>query len=280
MKKYSAILIVFILAVCSIHAYAQLKIQVGPYIGFVSYMGDLAPLHLRGTTTFAMPTGGAFGSISYKRYVRADVFIGYGKLGADDKKSFDESREMRNLNFESNLWHWGITLHTDFTSRIFRKLHPTVFIGIGQFKFNPYTEYEGEKIKLQPLHTEGQGQIGHPEPYKLVEWQFPFGAELGWRFSKIFEVSVAFTVHATKTDYIDDVSTVYADPQLLINSTGELAEILAFRMDEIYPERTVNPGTVRGNPGRDDWYITAVVKVARTIEFRERHLRKPIKCPN
>jgi hypothetical protein len=279
MKKYVAILISFIMAVYATNAYAQTKIQIGPYFGVVSYMGDLAPLHIRGTTTLAMPTFGAFGSVSYRRYVRADVFLGYGKLGADDKNSFSEDREMRNLNFQSNLWHWGVLLHTDFTVRIFRQLHPTVFVGIGQFRFNPYTTYEGEKVKLQPLRTEGQGHPGYPEPYKLLEWQYPFGVELGWRFNKLFEVSLVATVHATNTDYIDDVSTVYADPHLLLNSTGEIAEILAFRSDEINPNKTVNVGSIRGNSGRNDWYITAIIKVARTMQFRDRHLGKPIRCP-
>lgn len=279
MKKYVSILIVSILFVCITDTYSQLKIQAGPYVGIISYMGDLAPLHIRGTTASAMFSGGLFGSISYKRYVRADVYLGYGKLGADDNRSTDESRIIRNLNFESHLWHWGVLIHTDFTALIFKQFHPTIFLGIGQFRYNPFTFYEGEKIMLHPLRTEGQGQPGHPQPYKLTEWQIPFGFELGWRLNNNFEVSLAIATHATKTDYIDDVSNVYADPVLLLNTTGELAEILAYRADELDPDKMVHAGSTRGNPSRDDWYMTAVVKVARTIQFRERYLRNRVKCP-
>ncbi len=91
---------------------------------------------------------------------------------------------------------------------------PYVGVGIGFFYFNPYVGGGldgGPKIKLKPLGTEGQ-YIGYKKPYS--NFQFDLMAVVGFKINVTKELSVGIEgmYHQTFTDYLDDVSGQYINP--------------------------------------------------------------------
>jgi hypothetical protein len=186
------------------------------------------------------------------------------RIGADDKKNNDPLLRARNLNFKSLVWDVNAGFQFNFLNPATMRLSPYVYAGVGVFHFNPYTiDRNGEKRMLQPMGTEGQ-RLSSPTqaPYKLIQMQVPFGG--GFSFDVDEQISVKFDLVIRKifTDYLDDVSTGYVDPDLLAEQDPGLP-YLAFRGDEVKQTATYpGPTDQRGNPGKNDWYYTALLKLA------------------
>jgi hypothetical protein len=123
--------------------------------------------------------------------------------------------------------------------------------GISYFDFMPTTYYgRSGYIRLQELGTEGQGLPGYAEPYKTKAFAIP----MSWGVKLIITevLSVDWTLinnRYTFTDYLDDVSTVYPDFELLEASKGKLAVALSNRSENDNLE-----GQKRGTPETNDWY--------------------------
>ena len=99
------------------------------------------------------------------------------------------------------------------------KLRPYALIGVGIFHFNPkgsITDAAGNKTwhELRPLRLEGQGMTEYPEskPYKLTQMNIPIGAGIKYFASERINLSTELLYRKTFTDYIDDVSKNYIDP--------------------------------------------------------------------
>jgi hypothetical protein len=99
------------------------------------------------------------------------------------------------------------------------------FAGIGGFYFNP--KPIGGGVSLQQMHTEGQGLPGGAKPYSRYSVSFPLGFFYKYTIDKKFSIGIEFSLRKTLTDYIDDVSTVYYDKQLLTNAYGPVAAAYA-----------------------------------------------------
>ena len=92
---------------------------------------------------------------------------------------------------------------------------PYAGIGLGIFKFNPKTMYNGTEVELQPLGTEGPNNT-----YSLTQLSVPISIGLKLNSpNRKYAIGIDFTYHFTNTDYLDDVSTVYADPSSFNGST-------------------------------------------------------------
>lgn len=186
------------------------------------------------------------------------------RVGADDKKNNDVLLRARNLNFKSMIWDVNAGFQFNFFNPAVMRLSPYVYVGVGVFHFNPYTiDRNGEKRMLQPLGTEGQ-RLSSPiqAPYKLFQLQVPFGGGFSFDLDERISVKLDLVIRKIFTDYLDDVSTGYVDPDLLAEQDPDLPK-LTFRGDEIsqaasYP----TPTDRRGNPAKNDWYYTAMVKIA------------------
>ncbi len=72
----------------------------------------------------------------------------------------------------------------------------------------------GEWVDLKPLRTEGQGLIPGREEYKLTQLNIPMGIGVKYFLTETFHVSSEVLHRKTFTDYIDDVSTNYVDPDI------------------------------------------------------------------
>jgi len=119
------------------------------------------------------------------------------------------------------------------------------------FFYNPRTDYEGDWYDLQPLGTEGQGTTGYPDrtPYSLTQLAIPFGVGFKFSLSKNASLGIEYGIRKTFTDYLDDVSTTYADTSGLKAENTRIAMLLSDRSGRYYPE-----GYNRGDENNKDWY--------------------------
>lgn len=196
-------------------------------------------------------------------------------------------RRYRNLNFRSHiielsgLVEFNILPYIGGSMR--ERFSPYVFVGFGAFHFDPQTKHEGEWVKLQPLGTEGQGLPQYPEKekYSQIALAFPFGAGIRYNITKSYTIGFEMSHRMTTTDYIDDVSTTYADPAYFYEayspSEAELVASLADRSSGEYPAVT-SPGQQRGDPSDNDTY-SFIGMFNLTYVFSGEPKNKGLYCP-
>ena len=222
------------------------------FLGTSNYLGDLQ--EKRFTFNQAHLAGGI--GLSYdlteKFSLRGGVM--FGKISGDDKLGRNKAR---NLNFSSGLTEAHLGVQYYITPLGQRSLTPYVFAGLALYHFDPYThDTSGTKYYLKPLSTEGQGFIEDKEYYSLTKMAIPFGAGVKLSLSDKINVGLEIGFRKLFTDYLDDVSDVYVDRNLLLANRGEKAVELAYRGDEIKDGTFTYPdaGSQRGSPQVKDWY--------------------------
>lgn len=179
----------------------------------------------------------------------------YTRLAADDKYTGNTERHMRNLNFFTAVLGGDAVVEWKFGNGGSKFYTPNwyVFAGVGYFKFDPRTTYNGSKVRLQPLGTEGQYFMPGKSAYKLGSFSIPFGVGYKFKPTKLGYLSVQIDARKTFTDYIDDVSTKYVDKTQLLASNGPVAVALSDRSN---PDGRIigfsDPGAIRGNPNNND----------------------------
>ena len=135
---------------------------------------------------------------------------------------------------------------------------PYVYGGLAVFHFNPWTyDNSGAKTYLKPLSTEGQGLSQFPKqrPYNLTQFAFAFGGGAKVAITDCINIGIDFSQRKTFTDYLDDVSSMYVDRNVLFQTKGQKAVELAYRGGEL-PGGQAYPGHAeqRGTPSEMDWY--------------------------
>ncbi|MEJ7627606.1 MAG: DUF6089 family protein [Ferruginibacter sp.] len=190
----------------------------------------------------------------------------FARLQGNDKNSdAGKGLQLRNLNFKTNILEGQLLLEYNLFDLEDRSITPYVFGGGAVYYFNPFTnDAAGNKVFLQQLTTEGQGLPQYPDrkPYKLVQFAIPFGGGFKMALSDKIQFGLELGLRKLFTDYIDDVSTFYADSSILSAARGPKAVELAYRGDEI-PGGPTYPlvGSERGNPKVDDWFYTGGIRI-------------------
>jgi len=246
---------VLLIVLIPVFTSAQNRLNLTLSGGFANYYGDLQskPMTLD-------QAHGAFGlglkyDLTDHFAVRGGLF--YGRISADDKNN-KASLRPRNLNFHTRILEANVMAEYSLFSLLDKRFTPYAFGGLAVFRFNPYTfDSTGGKYYLQPLGTEGQGLSIYPDRklYKRTGLAIPFGAGLRLRVSEKVTLAYEFSLRKTFTDYLDDVSSIYVDKNVLMQAKGPKAVEMAYRGDEIpggsaYP----NHGEQRGTPSEMDWY--------------------------
>jgi opacity protein-like surface antigen len=258
MRK-SSLLLILLFTGCA--SFSQ-KLSLDLFLGTSNYEGDMQANFF----TFTQPGLTVGAGLNYQVTDRISVRGGltWAKLAADDKRN--PKVYFRNLNFKTSLQEFHVAgefyLLTDQDS----KISPYFFAGMAVYHFNPYTyDTSGNKFFLQPLSTEGQGFYLDRKPYSLYQFALPFGGGLKYALSDKIKIGVEVGMRKLFTDYLDDVSTTYVDPNLLFTNRGAKALELAFRGGEISNTETypVN-NTKRGEPKNKDWYYFTGI----TLSFR------------
>jgi hypothetical protein len=237
------------------------------HAGTSNYQGDLQQKRY----TFQDAKGAfAFGAAyELTDHISVRAMFTMTNLQADDKNNSDHFLNQRNLNFQTKIREFSVSGQYFLFNVHEARINPYVFAGIAVYHFNPYTyDTLGAKYYLQPLGTEGQGLSQYPEKkvYSLTQIAIPFGG--GVRFTLNDNVSLGLEVGLRKlfTDYLDDLSTTYADKNVLLAARGSKAVELAYRSGELKNGNPVYPpgGTGRGGASaKDSYYITGI-----TANFR------------
>lgn len=283
MKKNLFIVLVF-LASASIAQPVRLHLMAG----FSNYSGDIQQRAFTLNQANKVVSAGGTFNITQQFALRGDY--SFAKLGADDKLN-KPSLKIRNLNFKTIIQELNLMGEYDFLSPASSRLTPYIFAGIGAFHFSPYTsDSVGNKVYLVGLSTEGQGLPQYPSRkiYKTMQLNIPFGGGIKYALSE--DVYVGFEIGFRKlfTDYLDDVSTTYADKNVLLQGKGPRAVEFAFRGDELkpplpYPEE----GEVRGNSKKKDYYYYGQLRISFRMPWfdkegsrTDKRIKRGLGCPS
>jgi hypothetical protein len=207
----------------------------------------------------------------------------FGKIAAYDSilKPYvpnTSGRYERNLSFRSNIIDFQLSLELhpiymfgDFSDKEPPMISPYLVGGIGYFSFDPEAYLNGEWHRLQPLHTEGQGfdEYRSRKPYKLSQVNYPVGAGFKYELSPAFNLRLELVHRILATDYLDDVSTTYIEPDLfykyLPGQQALYAELLADRQRELNPGHVTIPDEQRGDPKSKDSFFSIQFKLGFTF---------------
>lgn len=234
--------------------------DIGLLSGTAYYIGDINPYkHFGGRLT-------ACGGMTYRNNfdrrwtVKGSLLMGV--MEAWDADSKNQWQLNRNLHFRNQVVEGSLQFELNFIDYQLGNpsypWSPYLFAGVGYFQMKPMANHKGTWYELQPLGTEGQGTPYGKEKYKTGLLSVPFGVGFKTNLWAIFGFSLEWGVRKTWTDYFDDVSTVYVNPELLEDESGALSAFLSdpsLEQSIQDPDGAHNGGMQRGDPGRKDYYF-------------------------
>jgi hypothetical protein len=237
--------------------------------------------------------------IGFRVAANLGVLEGYDSLVSTNGKD-ELERKKRNLGFRSKIReaYAAIEIYpTVFMEQydgLLHKLRPYGMVGFGMFHHNPkalYTAPNGEKtwVELKPLRLEGQGMAEYPQKkeYSLSQYAVMMGGGLKYYISETMYVGLEILHRKTFTDYLDDVSTTYIDPQYFdVYLTAEQA---AQARQLAYREQFYNPAInrpyinyQRGDPRENDAYFSGMLRFGMRLNGDNSpngRARRQLKCP-
>lgn len=254
MPKYlAAILLLFI----SFSVQAQTW-EIGGFAGGAGYMGDLNPNNPVKVSGIAV---GAFVKRNFNSYLSAKLSYTYGNITAADSTSGHQQFRNRNLSFSTQLNEVSLTGEFNFMQYIpsvsQNVYTPFIYAGVGITSYNPQTNYQGQTYDLRPLTTEGQAA-----PYKNSTIAIPYGFGIKYNIAGQLTLAADIGYRNTYTDYLDDVSGVYADKSKI---TDKLSRALSDRSGEQTGTYIGSPGTQRGDMRAHDTYLFIGFSISYTF---------------
>jgi len=234
--------------------------SISTQIGTSYYYGDLCATNDCYTKTNVNIGIGTTLRLNDYNFINLDI-TKY-RIEGSDLYSNNLSRMKRNLDFRSDNFEINFLYNFEFLNyNTFRYLTRSefplslfTFTGLGITTNNPKTFYNNKWVALRPLKTEGV-------IYSPVALVVPIGLGVGYRFTDRLKMDFTIGYRWTTTDYLDDVSTDYEDPNQFNNP---IARDLQYRGDETpfgKPQTLFGPeGPVRGNPKMKDGYLLMGLK--------------------
>ena len=222
--------------------------EFGVFVGGSNYFGDLNPSYSFKETR---PATSIFYRYNFNPRMSFRAAMGYYWVTASDNKQKKYPYLLaRNLNFSNQIIEVSGTYELNFFKfnplKEKDRFSPYIFVGASIFYFQPTTKFNGKKYRLQEIGTEGQK--GYDEEvdngYNTFSLAIPFGGGIKWAINKKLSLNVEFNSRKTFTDWLDDVSGNYPDPEslFLVDENGSIASILSDRS----PETGIDPIAVNG----------------------------------
>ena len=192
--------------------------------GTSTYFGDLAGYSKPFKSLFTLPRWNV--GVGYTRQFTprfaARAMFTWARITGDDytynKNDIQDNlpQYARNLHFRNDLKEFAITGIYNFkpdgrNPENRARFTPYLFGGLALVAHSPEaltpdSAGTGQHwVKLQPLHTEGQGQPGRAKPYSLVTIAIPVGIGARYKLNESFNLGVEIGYRYTFTDYLDDV---------------------------------------------------------------------------
>ncbi|MCH2045160.1 MAG: DUF6089 family protein [Saprospiraceae bacterium] len=246
--------------------------EFGGFAGTSFYFGEL--------NTFFVPVnlGASLGIYMRRNFDGRICFrggISYGHIWGTDADSKNAFEQARNLSFSSDIFEGSILMEFNFVPyrsrqrRLDKMICPYITAGASIFYYNPKTKYQDAWYELQPLGTEGQAP---GEEYRLVQPAIILGGGLKMRLNKRgWSLNIEIGQRMLFTDYLDDVSGVYADTRLIEGYRGSQSSVaidLADRSTEVEGIDTPigEEGRQRGDSKRKDAFM--MIGIGLSYNFR------------
>ena len=225
------------------------------------------------------------GTWKYALGVRLEATFGSVQAADSVLKSVANTtggRYERNLSFKSKIADFQLSLEIhplffrDYDEDKAPRISPYVVGGVGLFSFDPQAKLNGQWHSLQPLHTEGQGFLEYRQrkPYKLTQINFPVGLGVKYEVSSFLNVRLELVHRILTTDYLDDVSTDYINPDLfptyLPASLAFFARQLHDRQGELNGSHIPAPESQRGDPKDKDAFFSIQLKLSMALGRQRR----------
>ncbi len=259
-----------VLLFCVSPAEAQYAWDVGVHLGGSNYLGEMGGKEqTRRDFVWDMKLGqtrwavGGFARRRINRLISVNTGLLYLRIQGADNLSTNPPRVGRNLNFRNDMFEWYLrpefTIYQDNDlggrGRYRSDFRLFAYAGVALFYHNPKGQLngEGDFHSLRPLNTElvDYSNLGFAIPAGIgfhftKKRRHRFGWDFGWR--------------TTFTDYLDDASTVYADPadlpsDLAVDMANQTAYAVALDPSLPHPNN-YGPGNKRGDPTHNDSYLT------------------------
>ena len=271
MRKFLAALIICLpVSVYSQNAIVQ-EGEFGIGVGAAHYFGDL---NTRAKLNRPKPAATIFFRKNFGNYIALRVAGSFAQLGYSDVyNTHNETMLRRNLSFNTNVWELG--LQGDFNFYRFMpgdpdfRWTPYVTLGASIFNYNPYAYLNGDKYDLRPLGTEGQGlDSTRKQQYSTMALAVPFGVGIKYSINERINLGFEIVHRFTATDYLDDVSTTYADKSLFPpdpDGTPSAAYLLSDRSYETGDPIGIK-GRQRGNSKNKDQFVTAIFYISFNLQ--------------
>jgi hypothetical protein len=271
--------------------------------GATQFLGDLGGRDQIGTdyslVDIDWPSTFVGGMLGYRYrfhpYWATTTSLNIGMLKGDDALTNEIVRRERNLHFRSMVFEIHqrieciIVANEKFGARYnipglkgFKNHNEQIYLftGLGINYFNPKALYNGQWTALRPLHTEGQGLAEHyvfpldgenkmqapPKQYLPVTATIPFGIGLRMGMGRMWRIGIEATYVKTFSDYIDDVSGYYYDPDALAANYGQASADLANRSTG--NTTWFYPGQVRGHDEKDAYFYLNLV-FAKNVTYKD-----------
>lgn len=278
-------------------------------LGVTTFLGELGGANYIGTHQFRDVEWRATRPCLHLGYryrlseywaVRPGLYYGY--VVGKDKWTKEPHRNYRNLEFGSNVVEFSTVAEWSFMKEIANRkyrlrgvkgkrgteLYTYFFLGVGGFYYNPTAkDANGQRQKLKKLHTEGQStkkQVLIParKEYSGFSVCIPMGIGFKYTINKKTSIGIEFCLRYTFTDYMDDVSTTYVDPNLLETqgAKGPKAVEMADRSNngdpkgEGYWPGFSSPGAERGDPRFTDSYLFSIFSINYKLKTTKGNLPK------
>ncbi|MBC7863829.1 MAG: outer membrane beta-barrel protein [Bacteroidia bacterium] len=277
MRKFTPLFM--LLFVLPFAALSQYRWDVGGGLGVSNYLGDIGGKEntrrdFVADLKMAKTRVNINGFARMRFYRQKNLFLktefNYLMIEGSDRLSSNPGRKYRNLDFRNNIFELSSTLQYAFyentdmggSYRYRNTLRVYAFGGLGVFHHDPKGMYNGEWIKLRPLMTEGKKY----NPFGIC---VPVGMGFSYTYKKRHRVSWELNWRTTFTDYLDDISTTYADPSTLSSSTAvAMANKTNIGDANTYSSGFAGnflPGNKRGDPTHKDSYLTMNVSYSYVI---------------
>ncbi|MBS1546607.1 MAG: outer membrane beta-barrel protein [Bacteroidetes bacterium] len=275
-------------------AHAQYKWDVGVHLGGANYLGEMGGKEKTrqdfiwdmklSQTRWAV---GGFARYKINRTISINSGILYYRIQGGDYLSTNPARVGRNLSFRNDMFE--LYLRPEFTifqdndlggrGRYRTDFRLFAYVGGALYMSNPKGQinHTGEFYKLRDMDTE-------LADYSSLGFAVPAGLGFHFTFKRRHRIGWDFGWRTTFSDYLDDASTVYADPSTLPGGAGSTAANLANQTSYIYGPNGTTPNPVelvqygtglkRGDPTHNDSYLTMTFTYSYVLKGQSNFYRQ------
>lgn len=257
-----------VFTICTLTSQAQMYKNVtwsgNFYLGVSNMMGDLGGSNFigsRGVFDYDFRSSRLAGGLGLNLHTGGSFSFGLNllatRLYGDDAFSKQDFQVERNLHVRTDLLEVDLLIEYRPFSRSngFNRFY--VYSGVGGMYYQPKAELDDDWYKLRELGTEGQFLPDAEGPYSELQVVIPYGLGYKFRVAKSISLILDLGFRKTFTDYLDDVSTVYADPLELQRSDATPAPAVQLADRSALGQATGSP---RGNPDNDDSFHIFSIK--------------------